>query len=54
MYIFMMCQRIGMPADLDHRLGTDRAFLADPRAESAGKNHHLHIVARCLVGFMFV
>ena len=32
----------GLPADLDHRLGTHRAFFADAGAEAARKNDRLH------------
>ena len=37
-----MCQRIGLAADLDHRLGPDLRLLADARAQAAGQDHCLH------------
>ena len=44
----MMCQRIGISADLDHRLRPDLSFLGQPRAVPACKYCDLHApVSRC-------
>ena len=39
----MMCQRIGRPADLDHRLRSDFGLAAHTGAEATSKDRNFHV-----------